>query len=258
MDICNFNRQRCLADEIQIPPHRQCSPVGGQLNPTFYTILKSNGLIITTLAFFLLVNTTYYWEGKLGHFAFPAFLLLGALYFGFVIALLLQLYLAIKERFKQKSRFINIGLLTAVLLLTFYKPLGLIDFDKLEGNDVLVAKREGAANCMTILKLKHNFTFSERNVCFGVTETKGTFRIVNDTIYFDNVQLGRHEDHFYKFAVLKPKKFDNSKSLGDIIRYRDLTDTIGHELWITKNELKNLKDQSRTANKSIAASGAGH
>ena len=148
--------------------------------------------------------------------------------------------------------------MTAVLSLTFFKPFGLIDFDKLEGSDVLVAKREGAANCMTTLKLKHNFTFSERNVCFGVTETKGTFRVANDTIYFENVQLGRHEDYFYKFAVIKPKKSDNSKILGDLVRYRDLTDTVGHELWITKNELKNLKDESRTANKSIAASEARH
>ena len=198
-----------------------------------------------------MVNTTYYWEGKLGLFAFPAFLLLAAVFFGLAIVLLRQIYFVIKERFKQKSRFINIGLLTAVLLLTFYKPFGLVDFDKLEGNDVLVAQREGAANCMTILKLKHNFTFTERNVCFDVTETKGTFRVQNDTIYFDNIKLGRHEDHFYEFAVIKPTKFDNSKFLGDIIRYRDITDTVGHELWITKNELKTLKNESRTANKGI-------
>lgn len=220
--------------------------------------MKSKGLIITTLAFFLLVNTTYYWEGKLGLFAFPAFILLAAVYFGLAIALVRQFYLGIKDRFKQKSRFINIGLLTSVLLLTFFMPFGLIDFDKLEGNDVLVASREGAANCMTTLKLKHNFTFTERNVCFGVTETKGTYRVVNDTIYFDNIQLGRHEDRFYKFAVIKPTKFDNSKIFGDIIRYRDLTDTMGNELWITKNELKISKDQNRTVNKSIAESGAGH
>ncbi len=227
--------------------------VGGQLKQTFYTTLKNRGLIITTIVFFLFVNTNYYWEGKLGLFAFPAFLLLGAVYLGLAIALLRQLYFIIKEKFSQKNRFLLIGLLTTVLLLTYFKPLGLIDFDKLEGNDVLIAEREGSANCLTTLKLKDDFTFRERIGCFGVSEIKGTFRVVNDTIYFDNIQLGRHEDHFYKFAVIKATKFDNSKILGDLIRYKDLTDTVGHELWITKNELQKLNDKSRTANRGFAA-----
>ncbi|MFM2359398.1 MAG: hypothetical protein RLY16_1391, partial [Bacteroidota bacterium] len=46
------------------------------------------GLIITTIIFFLLVNTTYYWEGKLGFFVVPVFALLVAVYFGLAIALL--------------------------------------------------------------------------------------------------------------------------------------------------------------------------
>jgi hypothetical protein len=188
-----------------------------------------------------LVNTSYYWEGKLGLFAFPFFLLLAAVYLGLAFALLRQLYFLIKEKFIQKNRFLLIGLLTAVLLLTYFKPLGLFDFDKLEGNDVLVAEREGSANCLTTLKLKDNFTFRERIGCFGVSEIKGTFRVLKDTIYFDNIQLGRGESDFYKFAVIRQSKFDNSKILGDLIRYKDLTDTVGHLLWITKNELSKLK-----------------
>ncbi|MCD2423291.1 hypothetical protein LQ567_11010 [Niabella pedocola] len=211
--------------------------------------MKNRGLIITTIVFFLLVNTNYYWEGKLGLFAFPAFLLLVAVYLGLTIALLRQLYLLIKEKFRQKKRLLVIGLLTTVLLLIYFKPLGLVDFDKLEGNDVLVAEREGSANCLTTLKLKDDFTFRERIGCFGVSEIKGTFRVVEDTIYFDNVQPGRSGDHFYKFAVIKAAKFDNSKILGDLIRYNDITDTIGHELWITKNELQKLNDKSRTGNR---------
>jgi hypothetical protein len=188
-----------------------------------------------------LVNTTYYWEGKLGLFSIPAFVLLVVVYLGLAIALLRQIYFSVKEKFKQKQRFILIGLLTIVLLLTYFKPLGIVDFDKFEGNDVLIAEREGAANCLTTLKLKDDYTFRERIGCFGVSEIKGTFRVVNDTIYFDNIQLGRHEESFYKFAVIKPTKFDNPKILGDLMRYKDLTDTVGHFLWITKNELSKLK-----------------
>ncbi|HAD13894.1 MAG TPA: hypothetical protein DCF33_15820 [Saprospirales bacterium] len=203
--------------------------------------MKNKGLYITTIIFFLLVNTTYYWEGKLGLFAIPAFVLLVVVYFGLSIALLRQICFSVKEKFKQNHRFILIGLLTIVLLLTYFKPLGIVDFDKFEGADILIAEREGAANCLTTLKLKDDYTFRERIGCFGVSEIKGTFRIANDTIYFDNIQLGRYEESFFRFAVIKPTEFDNPKISGDLIRYKDLTDTVGHYLWITKNDLSKLK-----------------
>ena len=190
-----------------------------------------------------MVNTTYYWEGKLGLFAFPAFFLLVTVYVGLVIALFRQIYFLIKEKFENKQGIYKVVLLIVVLSLTFYKLVGIIDFDRLEGDDLLIAEREGSANCLTTLKLKDDFTFRERIGCFGVSETKGTFRVVEDTIYFDNIKPGRQEDDFYKFAVIKPSKFDNSKILGDLIRYNDLADTIGHGLWITKNELNKLKNK---------------
>jgi len=210
---------------------------------TPYKTLKNKGLIITTIIFFLLVNTTYYWEGKFGFYAFPAFLLLVVVYIGLGITLIRQIYFLVKEKFTDKQRLLKVGLLTIVLALTFYKPFGLIDFDKLEGGNLLIAEREGSANCMTTLKLKDDFTFREKSICFGVTEIKGSYHLQNDTIYFDNVNLGRHENEFYKFAVIKPSNFSNSKILGDLIRYKDLTDTVGHFLWITKNELQKLKDK---------------
>lgn len=205
--------------------------------------MKNKGLLITTIIFFLIVNTTYYWEGKLGLFAFPTFLILVIFFLGLGFALIRQIYFLIKEKFADKTRLINIGLLTIVLTLTFLKPFGLIDFDKLEGDNILIAEREGAANCMTTLKLKDNFTFSERSVCFGVTEIKGNYRLQNDTIYFDNVSLGRHENEFYQFAVVEQSKFNNDGKHFDLKRYKSLTDTIGHELWITKNELNKLKNK---------------
>jgi hypothetical protein len=203
--------------------------------------MKKKGLIITTIIFFLLIHTTYYWQGKFGLFAFPVFLLLAVVYLGLAIALVRQILLLAKERLADKHRLFNVGLLIVVLVVTFYKPFGLIDFDKLEGDNILLAEREGAANCMTTFKLKEDFTFKEQNVCFGVTEVSGKYHLQNDTIYFDDVNLGRYENVFYKFAVIKPSRFDNSKILGYLIRYKSLSDTVGHELWITKNELQKLK-----------------
>lgn len=205
--------------------------------------MKNKVLLITTIIFFLTVNTSYYWEGKLGLYAFPAFLILVVVYFGLGIALLRQIYFAIKEKPTNKIRLFIIGLLTIVLTLTYLRPFGLVNFDKITDEDVLVAEREGAANCMTRLRLKTDFSFSERNICFGVTETKGSYHIQNDTVYFDNVNLGRNENEFYKYAVIEPSKFNDDGKHFKIRRYKSLTDTIGHELWIIKNEINKLKKQ---------------
>jgi len=184
-----------------------------------------------------LVNTTYYWEAKIGPWAMLAILLLVVVYFGLFIILLRQLFLTVKEKFKDRQRIFTIGLLTTILALTFYKPSGLIDFDRLKGKDILIAQREGAANCMTTFKLKENNKFTERSVCFGLTEIKGNYKLKNDTIFFENVDLGRGEDEFYKFAIIRPSKFNKGNKHFDLVRFKNLNDTTGHELWITKNDL---------------------
>lgn len=203
--------------------------------------MKNKGTLITTIIFFLIVNSAYYWEGILGFFAIPVFMILVVIYLGLAIALARQVYFAVKEKFKNKYRLLQIGLLTSVLTLTFVKPNGIINFNIFEGNNILIAEREGAANCMTTLMLKDDYTFKEKKVCFGITEIKGNFRIQNDTIYFDNVNLSRHGNEYYKFAIIKSSKYENSKIIEDFIRYKDLQDKTGNQLWITKNELDKIK-----------------
>lgn len=134
-----------------------------------------------------------------------------------------------------------IGLLAVILALTFYKPFGIIDFSKFEGADLLVAEREGSANSNTTLKLKEDFTFKERDINFGINEIKGNYHLQNDTIYFDNVNIGRSGNGFYKFAIIKPSIFSNDKIVADLIMFKELTDTTGRLLWITKNQLDKLK-----------------
>jgi len=199
--------------------------------------MKQTGLPITTLVFFLLINTTYFWEGRLGVFAMPALLILVLVFIGLVVILLRQLFYAVKEKFTRKHRLIIIGILTIVLASTVFFPNGLINFDKLSGGNLLVAQQEGAANCMTTFKLKENNKFIQSNVCFGVSEIKGNYKIVNDTIYFENVELGRQENGFYKFAVIRPSKLNKANKYFDLVRYKDLNDTTGHKLLIIKNDL---------------------
>ncbi|MES2689259.1 MAG: hypothetical protein V4658_02585, partial [Bacteroidota bacterium] len=122
------------------------------------------------------------------------------------------------------------ALLLIVLFLALYKPYGIINFDELEGRDVLIAEREGAANCMTTFKLKEGNKFTERSFCFGPSEIKGHYRWVNDTLFFEDVEPGL----FYEFALVKR----SSLSSFHLVRYKSMSDTTGHELWITKNELE--------------------
>jgi hypothetical protein len=201
--------------------------------------MKYKWLIISTTAFFLIVNTTYFWDGKLGVLAFPVFAVLFIFYVILVVILLRQFIVSLKEKFSDRQRVIVSVSLLSVLLLVYFKPSGIIDFDKLSGKDLLIAEREGSANCMTILKLKDNNTFVEKNVCFGVTEVKGSYEIKGDTIFFKNVSLSRDAGSFYQYAVVRPASYQNENIIGALIRYKDKADLEGHELLIVKNELKN-------------------
>jgi len=204
--------------------------------------MKQKGLFIATILFFLIVNTNYFWEGKLGFFAFPVDFLLVIAYLILGVLLLRQLFFAFKEKFKDKQGLVIIGTLVAVLTMTFLKPNGLINFDKLQGKDLLVAEREGAANCMTTFKLKENNTFIERSVCFGVMEIKGKYVLKGDTIFFKDIGSVRHEKGYYKFAVIQKSDSEKTKYLGDLVMYKSYSDTIKRELWITKNELTKYND----------------
>ncbi|WP_430401186.1 hypothetical protein [Flavobacterium sp.] len=200
--------------------------------------MKNKGLITTTIIFFIIVNTSYYWKGKLDFYAFPTFLILFILFLVLNIALIRQIYFAFKDKFKDKKRIVTIGLLITVLTLTFLKPFGFINFEKFEAKNILIAEREGVAGCMTTLKLKENNEFTAKSVCFGMTETKGNYKIKNDTIYFENIKLGRGEKEFYEFAVIKPLKFQNDIKHFELLSYKSKKDTIGHGLKVILNELK--------------------
>lgn len=214
--------------------------------------MKYKWLVITTIVFFLAVNTSYFWEGKLGLLVLPVFAILAIVYLGLVIAFLRHLFFAIRERFADGHRLFPLGLLLVVLCMKFLFPFGIINFDRISGEDLLVAQREGAANCMTTFKLKDNSTFIEKDVCFGITEVTGKYKVVHDTIYFENVEQGRHTDAFYQFALIRPSNFNNDKKHFDLVRFKNLSDTIGHTLWIIKNELNKASDKNRTATTNLA------
>jgi hypothetical protein len=209
--------------------------------------LKGKGLLIVTIIFFLVINTAYYWEVMVGFFLIPILLILVIVYLVLVVLLIRQIYIIIRDKFSNKFQLLVVVLLTSVLTLTFFKPYGFIDYDKLQGNDLLIAGREGVANCMTILKLKDNYTFRARSMCFGVTEIKGEYHLQNDTIYFDNVKLGRNEDEYYEFAIIRnPSEYWDFtyECISDLRLFKNQRDTIGDEFCIIKDELYKLKNKT--------------
>ena len=196
--------------------------------------LKNKSLIITTILLFLVVNLNHFWEGKLGILAFPVFIFLALVFLILAIIGIIQIGKSINEKFVNKTRNWTIGIMLIGLGLIFIKPGGIINFDRLEGENLFIAQREGAANCMIILKLKTNNKFKERSVCFGVSEVRGDYEIKNDTIFFSNVSVPRGDEEYYEYAIIQQSKYNDEKAL---FRYRNTADSTGNVLSITKNEI---------------------
>jgi hypothetical protein len=67
---------------------------------------------------------------------------------------LFQVYKYATNSPKTKHRLVNIVLIALILVLTYLNPLGLIDFEKFEGENLLYATYEGTANCSISIRLK--------------------------------------------------------------------------------------------------------
>ena len=170
----------------------------------------------------------------MGILAFPALIFVAVVFLVLAIGCLVQIFKGFKEKFANRNRNWNIVIPLIGLILVAVKPNGIFNFDQIEGDDILLAHREGAANCMTTFKLKSNNKFKEQTACFGTQEVSGYYKIKNDTILFSEVRISRGSEEYYEFGILKK---DESGDNNVLVRYKNLKDTIGHELWITKNEL---------------------
>jgi hypothetical protein len=196
--------------------------------------LKKKGLIIATVIFFLIVNLNHFWEARIGIWTLYTFMFLVIVFLVLSIICLIQIGKGFKEKFSNQSRNWTIGIMISCLGLIFLKPNGVINFNKLEGESLFIARRKSDANCRTVFKLKPENKFKETNVCFGISKISGFYEIQNDTIFFSRVSVSRDSEKYYEFAVIKKSKHRDEDAL---FRYRNIEDTIGHELWIIKNEI---------------------
>lgn len=192
--------------------------------------MKNKALHILAITYFVIINTRYYLEEVLGVWMMLIVVILFLLFATLGIALFYHIIKSISEEFKSKSRNILLLILTLVIGLTIYKPFGLVNFDKIEGKNLFIAYAEGSANCMTTLKLKEKGKFIEKIGCFGVSITKGTYALKNDTIWFSNILKGKG---YYKFGVIMSLKNNEEK----VLLYHNENDTIPLNLLVSKNEL---------------------
>lgn len=150
-----------------------------------------NALLLSTLALFLLVNLRHFWEAETGALAVPIFIVLALAYFVLAVFCSVRLLRGFRDGFSDKNNTRTSVVLLLLLALIGWKPGGLIDFEQWDGEDLLIAQREGDANCLTTLKLKADHTFREKIACFGIKETNGRYEIRNDTIFFPAPDSGR-------------------------------------------------------------------
>jgi hypothetical protein len=198
--------------------------------------LKNKTLFVITLVLFLAINTSYFWIDLLDFFAIIVFLFFIVAFIGIFVALIPQVYYLFKEKFENKKRIILVIFILVVLISSILKPNGIINYEWFESNPILIAQREGVANCMTTIKLKENNTFTIKLVCFGLTKVYGDYYIKNDTVYFKNIRNADSEKQFYEFAVLSPSKTSNSK-YQYLILFRNRKNDKGYEMNITSNKL---------------------
>lgn len=198
--------------------------------------MKNKGIIIVAVILFLVINTIDYWAASIGSWVFQTLLFLSVIYLLLIIAWFRQMIFLFKEKWRNKSRLINTILLALILgLIGYIFP----DRTALYPSDqpyILIAGREGAANCTTTIKLKKDFTFKVQDICFGIRVVVGKYRIMNDTIYLAYDENGESKGERYQFARIEELKYATGNPLA-LKLYRDQYDTAGFDYFIMKNEL---------------------
>lgn len=159
-------------------------------------------ILIATIVYVLLWNTQYFFEQLSGPSSLIILLiLLIALFYLISIALFLLVKFILKKP-KNKFSLINIGFIFLVAILSWFKPFGIIDFYKFEGENILIAMEEGSTYASAI-RLKEGNIFKKTTTSFGIIDHQwGNYTIVNDTIkfHYNDETLENKEDDY---AILK-------------------------------------------------------
>ncbi len=199
--------------------------------------MNNKSLLIAALVFLFFINTSYFWEDLPGLWDIGVTIFLLLYFIILSVCLLSEIYKAIREKLRDRQRVLSVTAVGLILALTVLFPSGLIDFKRLEGKDILIAQREGAANCMTTFRLKKNKRFIQKSVCFGIEKKKGSYYIENDTIFLNN--NSRVDSTGYSFAIIQLDSTHTGNAKGEINLYRNKDDKEPLFLLITKYDQEN-------------------
>ncbi|MCB9330919.1 MAG: hypothetical protein H6574_07555 [Lewinellaceae bacterium] len=144
------------------------------------------------------------------------------LWFVLFCILLYQFIILTIENPKHYQRLNYIGLIFLINLISLAKPKGLIDWEKFEGENLMVAEMEGTANCRVIIKLRENNIFKYSKSCFGIDFHFGTYKLSNDSIYFELKNNVGYMDTL-SYATLLKSGTDSTKLL-QMNLYRNFED----------------------------------
>ena len=140
-----------------------------------------------------------------------------------LVVLIVQIVKLIRIKFADKKKTLTSAFLLTVLVLTLIFPLGIIDFHKYEGPNLIIAQYEGSGNCTTTLKIKESNRFVQTSVCFGVDEYKGEYEIFGDTLKLSF----NHKSSFgskVAFGLIQLDTNITTGKIGQIIYYKDSFD----------------------------------
>ena len=161
-------------------------------------------ILIVIFTYVLIWNSQYLWEYLPGLFDIGIIFLLKITIFIINLIGIYQIFKFVSEVHKVKFRLVNIILIVAVSILSYFNPLGLIDFKKFEGKNILYAMREGVANCTTSIRLKERNRFKKTSICFGTDHFWGDYEIKGDTIkfYYDNISEENKRDDYAIMQII--------------------------------------------------------
>jgi len=169
------------------------------------------------VAYVIIWNSQYIWEYLPGIFDMIIIIMLLITIVILVIVGIYQLFKFFTEKPTINFRLLNIGLIMLISVLSYFKPLGLIDFEKYEGENIVYAMYEGVANCTTSIRLKSGNKFKKTSICFGKDHYWGKYEIVNDTIKF-HYNRTSEENKEDDYAILQLEDDTTSQRLG-LIHY---------------------------------------
>lgn len=201
-----------------------------------YRSVRYKVIFILSLLFIIVLYTVFLWVDEIN---FIGLLLVTAVliisFLCLIACLIWHVALGVKDRFKDVQRNAVILFLIVIVGVAYFQPFGLITPNRLDGKDVFAAQREGSANCMSYFKLKESNRFVDETICFGIDRIEGEYRVKNDTIYFQHVELEPNET-YYKFAVIR-RTAESAYDSGTVTMYKNAADANPLALWIVKNDL---------------------